>query len=263
MLKAKTTFVALGICVACVTQLQAQAPVHFGFGTGLMRLNSEGDQGFHTTAFGPVQTEFDLDPDDFDDLIQTVIGGGGYVTNGTWMLQFSLLSRKLGGEPAGSLLSGGQVTSDLSFDLLRGEFLFGYTVYRSPGGAFSLRPHVGARYTKHELASDLRVVEGGITTDFSSAIDHNWTDVLIGTTVDVRLASKLSWSTRGDAGFGGSNGSFSASSGVSWRILRHLSFGPKVSFLVEDFENGTEGDADWYLYDAKEFGWGVSFLFHF
>ena len=43
MLKVRTTFVALGICAACVTQLQAQAPVHFGFGSGLMRLNSEGD----------------------------------------------------------------------------------------------------------------------------------------------------------------------------------------------------------------------------
>jgi hypothetical protein len=263
MLNVKITFAALGICAACVTQLQAQAPVHFGFGSGLMRLSSKGDQGFHTNLFGPVQTAFDLDPDDFDDLLQSAIGGGGYVTNGTWMLQFSLAQLKLGGQPAGILPSGGQVSSDLSFDILSGEFLFGYTVYRSPGAAFSLRPHIGARYVKHELASDLRIVDAGTTTDISRAIDHNWTDVLIGTSVDVRLASKLSWSTRGDAGFGGSNGSFSASSGVSWRVLRHLSFGPQVSFLSADFENGTKGDTDWYLYDANEFSWGVSVLFHF
>ena len=263
MLKAKTTFVALGICVACVTQLQAQAPVRFGFGTGLMRTNAEGAQGFHTIAFGPVNSEIDLDPDDVSDLMESAIGGGGYVTNGTWMLQFSLKQRKFGGETAATVQSGTSVSSDLSFDILDGEFLFGYTVYRSPGAVFSLRPHVGVRYVKHELASDLTIVEGGITTDLSSAIDHSWTDVLIGTSVDVRLASKLSWSTRVDAGFGGSNGSFYGFSGVSWRIVRHFSFGPFGSFFKNDFENGTEGDPDWYLYDTNEFGVGISVMFHF
>ncbi len=263
MFMVRTAFVVLGICAASVTQLQAQAPWHFGIGSGLMRLSAKGDQGFNTVAFGPVQAAFDLDPDDFDDLMQSAIGGGGYLTNGTWMLQCSIAQLKLGGQPAGSTASGGQVTSDLSFDPLSAEFLLGYTAYRSPGAAFALRPHVGVRYLKHDLAMDLRIVEAGVTTDISRAIDQSWTDVLIGTSVDVRLASKLSWTTRTDAGFGGSNGSFSASSGVSWRALRHVSFGPQVSFLSSDFENGTEGDAAWYLYDANEFAIGVAVAFHF
>ncbi len=41
-------------------------------------MNAEGDQGLHTNAAGPVLAEIDLDPDDFDDLIQSAIGFGGY-----------------------------------------------------------------------------------------------------------------------------------------------------------------------------------------
>ena len=42
-----------------------------------------------------------------------------------------------------------------------------------------------------------------------------------------------------------------------------MSIGPNVSYTAIEYENGVAGDEDWYLYDANEFGGGISFLFHF
>jgi hypothetical protein len=81
--------------------------------------------------------------------------------------------------------------------------------------------------------------------------------------VDVVIAPKWSWSTNLDAGFGGSNGTFSLSTTVNWRFWKYMSAGPTFIFSAIDYENGEAGDSDWYLYDANEFGWGISVLGHF
>lgn len=260
----KSTFLALAFCAICTPQLNAQtAPWFFGVGTGIARLNSEGDQGVHTNAFGPVQVEFDLAPEDFDDLMQTGFGLGGYATNGAWMLQASLGVLKLGDDPSATLPGGLQVDSDLFFDIFSAEFTVGYTAYRSPGNGFALRPHLGTRFISHELGADLTITSGGVSTDISRKIEESWVDVLVGTTIDIKLSEKWGWSTVVDAGFGGSEGTYRASTALPWRFARHWSLSPNFSFMAIEYENGTRGDSDWYLYDSNEFSWGLAVMVHF
>ncbi len=42
--------------------------------------------------------------------------------------------------------------------------------------------------------------------------------------------------------------------GVSWTPWKYLTLTPNAFFSTIDVETGTPGDADWYLYDANEFG---------
>jgi len=246
------------ICLLGVSSAGAQG-WHFGIGTGLVRMNAEGDQGLNIAPVGPVLAEIDLDPDDFDDLIQTAIGFGGYATNGKWMVQYFWASIKMGGEPSGTLPGGAAFTSDLSFDVTTGFLTLGYTAYRQ--GRLSIQPFVGMRYFKHELGADVSVATAP-PTDVSRSVDHNWADVLVGAALNVALSSKVNWSASFDAGFGGSNGTYNFTTGISWRFWKYMSIGPNFSFMAIDFENGEIGDSDWYLYDANEFGWGASFLIH-
>lgn len=246
-------------CLLGVSSASAQ-DWHFGIGTGLVRMNAQGDQGLNIAGVGPILADVDLDPDDFDDLIQTAIGFGGYATNGKWMVQYMFASIKMGGEPSGTLPDGSATfTSDLSFDVTTGHLTVGYTAYSQ--GKLSVQPFIGVRYLKHELGADVTVATAP-PTDISRSVDHNWTDVLVGTAINVALAPKVNWSTSFDAGFGGSNGTFKFATGISWRFWKYMSIGPTFSFMAIDFENGEIGDSDWYLYDANEFGWGASFMFH-
>jgi len=249
-------------CLLGVSSATAQKKWHFGIGTGIMRLNIEGDQGFNLGQFGPVETEVDLDPDDISDLMESAIGGGGYATNGTWMVQASFSKIKLGGQPGGTLPSGATVTSDVSFEVTTGQLTVGHTVYRSGSGTVTVQPYVGFRYLKHEVGAALTSV-GQDTTDVSRSFDHNWTDVLLGTSLNVALSKKIGWSTSFDAGFGGSNGTYKLATGISWRVWKFLALRPNAFYTAIDFENGEKGDADWYMYDANEFGVGLSALINF
>ena len=172
----KVALMVVLFCVLGVSSASAQ-DWHFGIGTGLVRMNAQGDQGLNIAGVGPILADVDLDPDDFDDLIQTAIGFGGYATNGKWMVQYMLASIKMGGEPSGTLPGGAAFTSDLSFDVTTGFLTLGYTAYRQ--GRLSIQPFVGMRYFKHELGADVSVATAP-PTDISASVDHNWTDVLVG-----------------------------------------------------------------------------------
>ncbi len=256
----KAAFMVVLSFLLGVSSVSAQKKWHFGIGTGLARLNAQGDQGLNVGQFGPVQVDVDLDPDDINDLMQSAIGFGGYATNGTLMIQYSFVQLKLGGQPGTTLPSGATVSSDLSFDITTGQVTAGYTVYR--GGKVALQPYAGVRYLKHDLGAEVTIV-AQTTTDISRGVDHNWTDVLVGTSLDVALSKKVSWNTSIDAGFGGSNGTYKIATSIGWRVWRFLSLHPNAYFMAIDFENGERGDTDWYLYDANEFAWGLSFLLNF
>lgn len=255
----KTVWLVVLSCLLGVSSASAQS-WHFGIGAGLKRANAEGDQGLNIDPVGPVLAEIDLDPDDFDDIIQTAIGFAGYATNGKWMVQYMLASIKMGGEPSGTLPDGSATfSSDISFDVTTGHLTVGYTVYRQ--GRLSVTPFVGMRYLKHDLGIDLSVATAPVT-NFSRGVDHSWTDALIGAAFGVNLTPKVNWNTSFDAGFGGSNGTYNFTTAISWRFWKYMSIGPNFSFMAIDYENGEIGDSDWYLYDANEFGWGLGFAFH-
>ncbi len=164
----------------------AHADWNFGIGTGLFRLNAKGDQGFHTNIAGPVEFDVNLDPDDFDDLTQSAFGFGGFVTNGKWMTNYSFGQLELGDDTRVVLPSGDTVSAELGFDITGGELTVGYPIYR--GTSLTIRLLAGARYTKHELKSDITIVSGIGTTRLNIDIDEDWTDGLVGISAGVSLA---------------------------------------------------------------------------
>ena len=199
--------------------------------------------------------------------METGFGLGGYATDGTWMIQGSFGFLKLGDEPSGSLpagVGGGTFAADWFFEMTGAEFTVGYMAHRSTNMKFAVTPYVGVRYTKHELGADLSITQGVTTTALSRNIDNNWTDVLIGTSIAYALSPKWNWSAGADAGFGGSEGSYSFKTAFTWKALSHLSLSPNFKFAAIEYVNGEKGvDRDWYLYDANEFGGGISILYHF
>ena len=204
-----------------------------GIGTGFTFMNAQGDQGLNVGGFGPVLIDVDLDPSDFQDLMESAFGLGGYFTDGTWMIQYAFGKIKLGGEPSGSLpagVGGGTFTADLFFEITGAQVTVGYTAYRSKDMKFSFTPYTGVRYLKHDLGADLIVTQGATTTAISRGVDYNWTDVLVGSAFSYKLSPKVSWNIFADAGFGGTEGTYSFGTSLPWRPLKHWSFSPNFKY---------------------------------
>jgi hypothetical protein len=247
----------LGVLVAFGTA--AHAKWHFGIGTGLFRLHMEGDQGFHTNTAGPVEFEVDLDPDDVGDLAKSAFGLGGYATDGQWMIQYSLGVLELEDDAKTTLPGGESVSSKINFETKGGEVTLGFPVFANNHVTFGV--HGGVRYTEHELENKVTIVDGG-TTKLSRDINESWTDAVIGLSADVPLAQKWAWNNRVNAGFGGSEGTYMAYTGVSWRFFPRWSATLYGKYMAVEYENGKKGDSDWYFYDVDEYGAGMSILFN-
>jgi len=264
--KLRVAVLSLVFCTLAVPQLQAQsAPWVFGLGTGFSLLNTEGTQGFNTTAFGPIEGDYDLSPGDVNDLLETAFGIGAMATNGTWSVNAGFGKFKLGDDVAGTLdagFGGFDYAAEAFFEVTSGEFTVGNTVYRSQGGSFALTPYIGARNTKHEVGLDLTVADG-IPTMVSRGTDHSWTDVLVGSSFDVTLSPSLSWNTSLNAGFGGSEGTYTAATGLAWSPAAHWVISPNASYQAVDFEHGARGDSDCYFYDSNDTTVGLAVMYLF
>ena len=96
-----------------------------------------------------------------------------------------------------------------------------------------------------------------------SAVDEDWTDAIVGLTHAWKFADNWSWSNRLDGGFGDSEGTVNFSTGLNWHLGQKwlLHFNAKQSAV--EFETGTAGDSDFYLYDVDETTFGVGFTFLF
>ncbi len=187
--------------------------------------------------------------------MKSAFGFGGYATDKTWMIQYSFVNLELEGE-ASRMVGATRVSAKIGFDITGGELTVGYPVHRST----SLRLGVlgGMRYTKHELSSEITVG----AQQRKRSIDNDWTDALIGLTIGVPFAEKWVWNTRLDAGFGGSEGTYSGSTGVTWRFFKNWSTNLQAKYQAIHYENGSKGDSDWYLYDVDESGVSLGFLYH-
>ena len=252
----KCTIAFFAALVFITTASAAYAEWNYGIGTGLFRQNIEGDAGMNTVIAGPVQFGFDLDPEDIDDLTKSAFGFNGYLTDGTWVIQYSFVNIELEGKDSRDVPFVGLVSAKAVFEITGGELTAAYPVYRSP--SLVLRVLGGARYTRHDISGDIVSGLFSITRN----IDNKWTDALVGVTANVPFADKWSWDSRIDAGFGGSEGTYTGSTGVTWRFAKSWSSTLFGKYAVVEFENDSEGDSDWYLYDADEFGAGLSFLYH-
>jgi hypothetical protein len=232
----------------------AHAEWHFGIGTGLAGQSYDGDLGLHIDAatIDDQKFEVDLAPGDVADLMETVFGLGGYATDGTWKIQYSVFFLKLEDDPTLTSQGGDSIAAKWEFEQTSGELTAAYAIFKDP----SVIVHAlgGIRYTGHKL-------EGTINADPTREIEEEWVDALIGLTVDVPLAPTWSWNNRVDAGFGGSEGTFSGSTGLTWAFAEHWAGQLFASFMAVEYENGKMGDTDWYLYDANEASAGIKILY--
>jgi hypothetical protein len=195
--------------------------------------------------------------------METAFGFGGYATDGKWMIQYSFGMMELEDDPSvvlpsdAPLYPGATVSSELGFDSTGAELTVGYPIYECT--SLIVRLHAGARYTEHELDADV-FLDG--TPVLSRDIDEDWTDALFGISAGVPFAEKWMWNNKFNVGFGGSEGTYFAQTGITWRFLEHWSTSLYGKYTAVEFENGSKGDSDWYLYDVDEFGLGLSVLFN-
>jgi hypothetical protein len=244
----------LVLSVFCILGIgrAAEAQWHFGIGAGVVISSYQGDVGFNSPlAGGPVMLDVDLSPDDFADYTESAFGLGAFAINGRWRFEASFGFLSLEDDPS-TMVGNAVLTSEITFDKSQGDFTVGYAVIQD--GGFVFRPYTGVRYIGHELESKVRV--NGVTR-LTNDIDEDWADALIGIAMDIPIGNKVSWGTKFDAGFGGSEGSYLVNSGLTFNITKHWFTTLYGQYYEVEYENGSRGEADWYLYDVGEATGGV------
>lgn len=249
------------LLVASSTMLSAaQDEWNFGVGTGPVFLSAEGEEGFNMKlgGIGPVTLDLDLKPDDFSDAAETMLGLGGYATNGQWLFTGTVGFLALEGS-ASTTFGPQTVSAELDYDIFTAELTAGYLVHASD--RFVVFVYGGVRYLSHDITLDLGAT-GPVTGRVKRGLKEDWADALIGVTADVILAEEWTWNNRLEAGYGGSDGSYLAKTGLTWRFAESWSASVYTTYYAIDYENGDKGDSDWYLYDVDESNWGLNLMYH-
>jgi hypothetical protein len=136
----------------------AHAEWSAGVGTGLARNYVDVEQGFDTrnANIGAIKMKVQLEPEDFDEYMETAYGFGGYLMKDMFLIQYSLGYVVLGAESTvtvHTLPSGTTVKNDVSFTTIGGEATVGIPVYKAQ--YLILFVDAGARYTRQELSIDI------------------------------------------------------------------------------------------------------------
>lgn len=236
----------------------AHAEWKYGIGPGGGWTNIKGTQGFNTLV-GPVKYDVNLSPKDLNDMASSGYGVGGYATDGKWLVQYSLSSVELK-DTYTAAVAAHTVNTNIDFTTSGGELTVGYPIHRSSAVATYI--DAGLRYTKHELDNLVTINGPTVNTQGRSVFSNNWTDAVIGLTINVPLSQKWTWNNRFNAGFGGSDGTYLATTGVTWRFHKNWSTALKAKYVKVKYENGSQGQSDWYLYDAEETTGSVAVLYN-
>lgn len=226
----------------------AHAEWNYGIGAGAGWTNIEGKQGFNTLV-GPVKYDVSFSPNDLSDMASSGFGLGGYATDGKWLVQYSLSSIELEDTDT-TAVAAHTVNTKINFTTSGGEVTAGYPIYRSSAVATYL--DAGLRYTKHELDNFVTTIGPIVNSQGKSVFSNNWTDAIVGLTLNVPLSQRWTWNNRLNAGFGGSDGTYLATTGATWRFHKNWSTALKAKYVSVKYENGSQGQSDWYLYDAEE-----------
>jgi hypothetical protein len=227
-----------------------------GIGTGLARLSVDGKQGFNTQLLGDVVFDVDLDPDDISDLMESAFGFGGYATNGKLMIQYSLSNLQLEGNTSRTVGSS-TISGRIGFEITGGEVTVGYPI--TQGDSANISVLGGVRYLKHDLSADL--VAGAAAA--SRGFDHAWTDVVVGLDGSVPFGEKWSWNFRVDASGGDSEGTTLLRTSVAARFFPRYTIDFSLQNQNVEVKNGVAGTSGFYVYDADETTFGISFVHHF
>ena len=250
------TAILLASSAMSTTFANADTGWKYGIGTGVFGLNIDGDLGFGT-ALGPAKFDVDMSSSDLQEFLETAYGFGGYASNGQWTILYKYAFLELQDDEKGNLPTGTPVSGDITFTAKGGELAAVYNIMNS--GDQQLGALFGVRYTDHDI--NARVAVGASTAKRS--LGEDWTDAIVGLTYAMSLTKTLMWNNRIDVGYGGSDGTYHFNTGVTWKFADSWSTNVYVDYLKHDFEENDRGDADWYLYDAAEFGAGIGILFHF
>lgn len=247
-----TSKLILGAVICVASPAVMAQDWNYGIGTGPAALAVDGDIGFNTVNFGPVDTSIDLDAGDTSDLLDTAFGLGGYATNGTWTISGGLGRLTLEGRAYDAPTS-----LSAEFEVTTGELMVGYNLSRSESLSVDLLG--GVRYLNHELSAKLS--QAG-STQIKRSVENDWTDAVVGISFGVPLNSNWTWNTRFDAAGGGSEGTYSANTGLVWRFADAWSATFYAQLQAIEFEEGNKGDSDWYLYDVDETKLGFTILYN-
>jgi len=212
---------------------------NFGIGTSFFALNVEGDIGINT-QLGPSVTKLDLDFDDVNNAMDSAAGIAGFAKKGDWTINYALGRLKLEGETGPRRLSFTAGTVDINIEY--------------PLSVAGLSIYGGLRYTDHEIDFDGPAIK--------RTIDEDWIDAYVGLAYVMTIAPDVTWSTRVDVGGGESDGSATLNTGINWMFSKQWLATFYGKYYTIDYENGSKGDSDWYLYDNDEFGvgLGISYL---
>jgi len=249
-----TVFTALVLAPS----VQAEDGWKFGIGTGLFGLNIDGDVGLNAGGLGPVTLPAELDGSEIRDVAESAFGFGGFAAKGKWHIVFAAGHLVLEDSAKGTTQVGMMPASAaVEFEANSVEIVGAREFARSESNVWSVL--FGTRHTEHKIDFGLDI--GGAMSKVK--IDESWTDALVGVTHSYVIGPKMAWSSRVDAGFGGSEGTVSAQTGLDWHVAKAWSMSFFGKFTAVDFENASAGAADWYLYDVDEFGLGASFVYMF
>lgn len=233
-LTTKLPFVRALIAALCLfsanISLAAEDGWHFGLGTGMLALGIEGDTGF-TTGAGAIKTKVDLNADEVSDLLDSAIGFGGFAAHGKYTILFSYSAIELDGGVSGSLDGGAPFSASLNLEVTQASvavsYLFAQTGKHAWGALF------GLRYTDHKYDINFSIAD--MATRLK--IDQDWTDIVVGMTHAYPLSDRFAWKSRVDYGFGGSEGTLFANTGISWRINHRFTTTLYAQITAIDFEN--------------------------
>ncbi len=249
----KNCVLTLGLISGCLFAGTASADDwQFGVTLGLQALNVEGDVGIDTLS-GPVTTDLDLDYDDIDNAMEDAFGLSGFAQKGQGKINFAFGVLELVGDVhSDGPIIGSNLDAELSFKTSAADINFEYLFENSP---FSV--YAGLRYTEHEIDFELTTLILSIDRE----IEEDWLDFYVGLGYALPIAENIVWSTKVDAGAGGSDGSYTVKTGLNWKFCEQWIASFNGKWYSVDFEHGSEGDSDWYLYDNEEFGLGMAITY--
>lgn len=258
MVKRASLIVGSSLAMALVFNSAAHAQWSARIGTGLTWSNVDGRQGFNSAIAGPIKFDINLDPKDFDELTKSAFGFEGYAANGPWLIQYSWQNIEL--EDKGTINLGPATAKfKVNYKMSGGEVTAGYLVYQSPAVVTYL--DAGLRYTKHQFDNKL-TLSGAINAGGSNTFSSDWTDAVLGVTVNVRLARQWMLNNRLNVGFGGSDGTYVAQSELIWQFHKHWSTALRARYAAVKYENGSKGNSSWYYYNADESFLGLFVFFN-
>jgi len=252
--------VASGLLLAStISTVQAkQDSWSFGIGTGLQSLTVDGDGGFDTKLAGPLAFDASLDADEVRELVSSGFGFGGFAKKGKLSILYSLGQLELE-DDSKATLAGLSGKAEVTFTVTAAEVLAVYSIAHAGKHGFGILG--GIRYLQQEYETDLSITDQSNSVSYKGSIEEEWTDVVIGMTHTLPISKQWIWGSQLDYGVGGSEGTLHVSTGISYVINQSWITRFGANYIDHDFENGDEGDGDWFFYDASESAVALSFLY--